>query len=275
MDKEHALLLTRHIKPDQAFYVQSDDRLACVVHASVASLVVRFSGYFLSANGEVRQYAIDVSPTSDRAATSQTQIFGEGFLLSCITSLVSGNANRGQCYVRARIQRNTGAPVLPIVRLLAGYLTDDYSPSFPFGKIESPLEGPGMLRSITGTNPAAGVEILETVPTGAVWQLHAFVATLVTDGTIATRRPRFFIDDGTNTVYLAAWPGSVALSTTYQLVIAETGLSSGNVVAEELQTLWLNVRIPAGYRLQTIVQALQAGDNWGAPQLYVEEWLEA
>lgn len=274
MDKEHSLLLTHHIKPDAAFYVQSNDRLACVVHSSVASLTVRFSGYWLSANGEVRQYAVDVNPTSDRAATSQTQVFGEGFLLSCITSLVSGNANRGECYVRARIQRNTGAPVLPIVRLLAGYLTDDYSPSFPFGKIESPLEGPGALRSITGTNPAAGAEISETVPTGARWHVISFHALLTSDATVVTRRIRFFLDDGTNNYYNVTAPTAHSFSTAWLYTWANTGMSSGNVSQEQLHTLPVDNRLAAGHRLRTVTVNLQAGDDWGAPQLYVEEWLE-
>lgn len=276
MDKEHALLLTHHIKPDYGFYVQSDDRLACVVHSSVASLQVRFSGYFLSANGEVREYAIDVFPTSDRAATSVIQTVGEGFILSCRPSLVSGNANRGQCYVRVGVQRNTGTPVLPLARLVSGYLTDDFSPAFPFGHHEGPLDGPGNLRSITGTNPAAGAEISETVPTGARWALRGISAFLVTDVTAVTRLPHLVIDDGTTLLLRLYSSSGASLSSTVRFHWAGVGAnlvtSSGNFV---LSMLPPDLMLSAGWRISMVTVNLQAADDWSAPQLYIEEWIEA
>lgn len=275
MDKEHALLLTHHIKPDYGFYIQSDDRLACVVLSSVASLVVRFSGYYLSAKGEVNEYAIDVSPTSDRAATSQIQSIGEGFILSCRTSLVSGNANRGQCYVRAGIQRNTGTPVLPLARLLAGYLTDDYTPSFPFGKIEGPLEGPGIIRVITGTDPAAGAEISETVPTGARWRLFSVRTTFVTDATVANRLETLTLDDGTTIFFRSGTFTNHAASLTWAITWASGVVEDGTNALANTQAIPREVLLSAGYRINTSTINLQAGDNWGAPILHVEEWIEA
>lgn len=275
MDKEHALLLTRHIKPDYAFYVQNPDRLAVAVYSSVASLVVRFSGYFLSANGEVREYALDVSPTSDRVATSQTQVFGEGFLLSCTTSLVSGNANRGQCYVRAGIQRNTGTPILPIAQLVAGYLTDDYSPSFPFGKREGPLEGPGMIRSITGTNPPATAQIGESVPTGARWRLLTVWFQLTTDANVANRFMVLRIQTGSNVVLdilsLQAQVFSLTYEYSYILGGDRAFLTSRSSISLPLP--WRVLM--GGESIFAFIDGVQAADNLSAPILSVEEWLEA
>lgn len=275
MDKEHSLLLTHHIKPDYGFYVQSDDRIACVVLSSVASLVVRFSGYYLSAKGEVNEYAIDVTPTSDRAATSQIQSIGEGFILSCRTSLVSGNANRGQCYVRAGIQRNTGTPVLPLARLLAGYLTDDYTPSFPFGKIEGPLEGPGNIRSITGTDPAAGAEVSETVPTGARWRVHVLNVQLVSDLTVATREVQIVMDDGTTIVHRQPSGIGQIASLTIPYFFSNAGAAQGASQNQVRSLVFPPLPMLAGYRIRTVTTALQAGDNHAAPQLLIEEWIEA
>lgn len=275
MEQGKSLLLSHHIKPDEAFYVQSDDRLFVAAYSSVASLVVRFSGYFLDAHGEVNQYALDVAPTSDRAITSQSQIFGEGFLLSCIATLASGNANRGQCYIRARIQRGLGGAINPIAQLLAGYVTDDFSPSFPGGTMEGPLDGSGMLRSITGTNPAAGVEISETVPTGARWRVSTLMATLVTSSDVANRRVRILVDDGTNEFFRYKVATDQTATQTIQYIFAPLGTESGTAFSVAIVPIPPNLDLPAGARIRTNTSGLAAADDWGAPQLLVEEWMEA
>lgn len=275
MDSSHSVLLTHHIKPDYGFYVQSDDRLFVAAYSSVASLVVRFSGYFLDARGEVNYYAIDVAPTSDRAVTSGEQIFGEGFLLSCTAHLLTGNANRGQCYVRARIQRGTGATLVPIAQILGGYVTDDFSPSFPFGKIEGSLEGPGMLRSVAGTNVAANTEITEAVPTGALWRLRSLVVVFVTAAGGSTRRVTFQFDDGT-TIFLQCGPDRTqAASTTVRYSVASVGLAPDSTAGTIHIPIPPDLRLPAASRIITSTTNLAAADDFAAPQLQVEEWIQA
>lgn len=275
MEREHSLLLTHHIKPDYGFYIQNDDRLYVAAYSSASSLRVRFSGYFLSANGEVRQYAVDLAPTNDRAVTSALQSIGEGFILSCIAHLLSGNANRGQCYVRARIQRGTGATIVPIVQLLGGYLSDEFSPSFPYGRIEGPLEGSGYIRQVTGTNPAAGAGADETVPTGARWNLLNFAVAYTTDATVANR---YFILD-------------VSSPTEWQIgiisILAQTAgttryiwLAIGTDRVFEVNTAYQSLPLPivpltAGWRLSAYATNGVAGDDFGAPLYTVEEWIEA
>lgn len=256
-------------------WIEASDRLYVAAYSSVASLAVRFSGYFRKANGEVSEYAVTLAPTSDRAVTEGNVFFGAGFLLSCVAHLASGNANRGQCYVRAHVQRGEGTPAVKLHHVIGGYVTDEYGPSFPMGKIEGSLEGPGIMRSITGTNPAAGVEISETVPTGARWKVHSVQATLVTSGAGANRGPALTYDDGT-TIFAqvgdfynqtagltSAWCWAIHF---VPMVSLNTFLTNNMAYAGQLL---------AGYRIRTVTINVQAGDNWGAPQLSVEEWIEA
>lgn len=275
MDTDRKILLSHHIKPDYGFYIQSDDRLFVAAYSSVASLVVRFSGYFLDARGEVNHYAIDVAPTSDRAVTSELQIFGEGFLLSCTAHLLTGNANRGQCYVRARIQRGTGATLVPIAQVLGGYVTDDYSPSFPYGKIEGPLEGPGMLRSVTGTDPAAGVELAETVPTGARWRLCEVRFTFTADATVTSRRVRLGLDDGTNLFRQGLSDEAHTAGNAFAYSAGNWGATQSAAGGTKPLMFPLPADLLAGWRMVTATINLQAGDNYSAPQMMVEEWIEA
>lgn len=260
---------------NQGVWIEPSDRLYVAAYSSVASLVVQFSGYFRKANGEVIEYAVTVNPTSDRAVTENNVFFGAGFLLSCVATLASGNASRGQCYVRAMVQRSTGTPMVKLHTIVGGYLTDDFSPSFPYGQIEGPLEGAGVVRSITGTNPAAGAEISETVPTGAAWRPLSLVATLVTDATVATRRAILIFDDGTLTH--TRMPQNTTSTATQSVILAwhigsdivSSGGTFGNAPLAD------HVRLPAGSRIMTSTNNIQAGDNWGAPQFLVEEWVEA
>lgn len=255
-------------------WIEYGEQLTCSVYSSVASLIVRFSGHFRKANGEVQVYSHDIVPTSDRVVTSLTRSFQEGFLLSCIATIVSGNANRGQCYVRARVQSGEGAAAIPLHRVLAGYATDDFSPSFPYGIVEGPLEGAGMIRSVAGTNPAAGVEVSETVPTGARWRILSLTCQLVNDATVGNRQVFLIIDDGTTTLAIVGFLANQTANATDLYSWSNWGASNA------LSALGINFPLPAfplmaGWRIRTSTGTFQAGDNWGAPALMVEEWLEA
>lgn len=257
------------------FPVMTGDVLSVHAYSSVASLVVRFSGYFRRMDGEIINYAVDVSPTSDRAVTSKMQDFGPGFLLSCTAYLLTGNANRGQCYVRAFIRNSQSGEVVPIAQLIGGYVTDDYLPSFPFGKIEGPLEGQGMLRSITGSDPVAGAEISETVPTGARWRVHSVRAQLVASATVASRRPRLTIGDGATTVLQGRCDEDQTAGNTTSYNWASWGTSVSVGAGTEQAMYPFPLLLPASWTISTSTTNIQVDDNWGAPQLWVEEYLEA
>lgn len=258
-----------------ALPIEADDSLVFQVYASVASLVVLFSGLHMDARGETKYWEREVRPTSDRLVTTASTVVGKCFLISVGATLRSGNANRGQCYVRAFIRRGSGATGIPVYQLLQGYVSDAYSPCYPLGRMEGPLEGPGMIRSVTGTNPAAGAEISETVPTGARWRFISLSSVLDTDATAVNRRPTLVVTDGTNTFgnYMTA---TNLTANTIQPVCFAEGI--GDAVLANFMSQAAspnNFMLPAGYQLTTDSFNLQAGDEWTAPQLLVEEWLEA
>lgn len=259
---------------NDGLWVEMSDRLFVAAYSSVASLVVRFSGYYRKANEEISEYAFDVEPTSDRAATTKDFFIGEGFLLSCMATLSSGNANRGQCYVRAHIQRNTGAAAVKLHRVISGYVTDDNSPSFPYGVPQGPLDGPGMLRSVTGTNPAAGAEITDAVPTGARWRLSTVSASFVADANVANRRVRAIIDDGTLEMFRYKAAADQTAGQTNQYTFAPLGSESAIANNVAIIPIPPDCYMFAGWRFVTSTVNLQVGDNWGAPQYLVEEWIE-
>ena len=269
------LLFSQRRPPGESFFVSGDDRLQMGVYASVAGLTVRCSGCFLSADGEMVQYALDVSPTSDRVVTTVQQVFGEGFLLSCVVSLVAGTAKRGQCYVRARIQRGGGATLIPLAALVAGYVTAGYSPSWPFGTRAEPLEGPGMIRDIIGTVPAAGGTFEEIVPVGARWRLLGMAATFTTSATVATRQVKFVVVGAAGYVWNFPAPSTQAASLTYLYTAYAGGIEYA--VRANMVGLAFPATQPliAGDAIRVEVTAMAGSDQWTAPELYVEEWIDA
>ena len=276
MDRQNKDIHSRyHLAPGAGLPLEASDNLYIALYNSVSSLVVRIAGYYVDGQGEITPFERDYTPTSDRALTAFVLQLGKCFLLSCTASIASGNANRGQCYARVRVQRASGTPATIYATVLAGYVTDDFQPSFPQGKLEGPTEGPGMIRSVTGSNPAAGAEVQETVPTGAIWRLHALAATLVNAAAAATRAPQLTLDDGT-TVY-ARIPASGTSIISETVVWTWSNVGAGSTIASVAVSSPLpgELRMPAGHRINTLTNAINVADDWGAPQLLVEEWLQA
>jgi hypothetical protein len=132
--------------------------------------------------------------------------------------------------------------------------------------------GTGRIRTIVGTNPAAGVEITETVPAGKRWALRSLRVTLVTSGAVANRVPALFYDDGVSVFGSSVFNGSMAATVTKILTwgmgmafVNPGGTSEVNLIAP------LVLLLPGG-RIRTSTSALDAGDDYGAPIYEVEEW---
>ena len=144
----------------------------------------------------------------------------------------------------------------------------------PHARVLSAFEGHPAGRILVaslGDDPAAGAEISVTVPGRAIWQIHAITAVLVADANVANRVPHFIIDDGQRTIYEVASPANhtANLTVRYSLTAGIAGdaqIAAGAVVLP-LPPL---VLLP-GWRIQTATDAIVAGDNWGAPVLYVTE----
>ena len=157
---------------------------------------------------------------------------------------------------------------------MSGYISDTSPLLFPGGKNESSIEGPGLIRSITGTNPAAGVEISETVPTGARWRIICFKATFVADATATTRGPRLSFDDGSLAYFTAGTFTSITASTTFIHSWAAVGQEDNSAASATVQCIPSDLILAAGHRITSSTVSIQAGDNWDAPQLLVEEWIQ-
>lgn len=256
------------------FPVTLDDSLQVSSWNALASVRLTIRGFVRNPEGLWLPFSGEHVPNTDRTINSTLIGLPDGELTNVSVFVSAAAPIIGQTFVRLQIIRGSAAAGTIQATLAAGYVTAVQPLAFPGSGVRRSVDGPGALRSITGTDPAAGVEIAETVPTGARWKLLTMQFTLVTDATVANRNVSVGFDDGA-TLY-GQYNNNV--NTTAGLAHvhsagAAIGFSTTSGSERHISTPVDMVQL-AAHRIRTITANLQAGDNYGAPQLLVEEWLE-
>ena len=187
---------TDQVPPLAPFYILPDSSLNISVLNSLTSLSLVLSGRILLPDGSQSFFQELLTPSTDRVESNAFFRLPEGFLLNMNVYDSGAVARRGNAWVRLALVRGRQVTTNLYAILAQDYLVRVGNIAWPGGFLRHPTEGPGLIRSVTGTDPAAGAEISETVPTNARWILHSFIANLVTDATAGNRRVRLEIDDG-------------------------------------------------------------------------------
>lgn len=241
---------------------------------ALASVRLTIRGYTRAIDGRVAPLNETHLANTDRTIRSTVHPLPEGELRA-LTVFVTGAAPIiGQTFVRLQIIRGLASSGIVLATLAADYVTAVQPLAWPGSPVKRSVEGPGAVRSITGTDQAAGVEVTETVPTGARWRLITARATLTTSATVANREASLVINDGATT--LTRLPvGEIETASAAFLYCWGVGLIRGapSQAGDRLIPIPPAVLL-AGYRVETLTANLQGGDDWDTPQLLVEEWLE-
>ena len=130
----------------------------------------------------------------------------------------------------------------------------------------------GKLRTITGTNPNAGVETNETVPAGVQWLLRSWRATLVTSSTAGARNVHLIVDDGITILWNSVANLTQAASLTRNYNAFHIDALVGASDSEIYINMQPDVLLGAGFRIRTLTTLFKVDDNWAAPQMLVEEF---
>lgn len=256
-------------------YVRGDESIRVTSFNSAAGVELAIEGLQFIAGRGPQAFALRHVPLTTRAAAQSLINLAEGWLTHVSVRASAGTPRRGACYVVVELVRGDSVTnASPLGVLVQGYVTDTYRRGYPGSPIELSTEGPGLLRSIAGTDPALGIEIAETVPTNARWRLLGVRFTLTTDATVANRLPVLTIDDGATAYFTmpAFAVQAASLGVTYQA--AAFGFSLAVSGQQCLALPSVDLILQGGHRIRTVTTAIVAGDNYSAPQLYVEEWIE-
>lgn len=256
------------------FYVTGEDNIELAAGNSAAGVTLTLAGRFMQLDGQVTPFAHALIPTTNRVVTTVANALGDGWILNATVFASGGTPLIGQCWARVRVVRGFGGAMAVLGTLVSGYVTAAQSIAFPSGAARGTLDGPGVIRSVAGTNPAPGLEISETVPSGARWRLLALQVLFTADATVANRNPTVVIDDGATILFTSDAAASIVASQQWRLVAA-CGLQRAPAVSTTFfWGLGATMILLAGWRLRTVTTGLQAGDDFAAPQLLVEEWIE-
>lgn len=257
-------------------FVTGEDRLRLTSFNSAAGVTLTIEGRVYLAGHGLRPFRERHVPNTDRTTANTVFQVGEGWIVDVHVRADAGTPRRGQCFVVLELVRGAvNGAVQPLATLLQGYVTDTQRRGWPGSPLELSTEGPGVLLSVTGADPAAGVEISETIPANARRELLAVRFVLVADATAISRSVTLAIDDGANIFYSGASHDAQTASQTLTYS-AGAGITAARVPAALHVEIPLpnRVRLSAGFRFRTVTGNLQAGDNFGAPQYLVEEWIE-
>lgn len=257
-------------------WVDDDDQLYMRVWGAILTgCTALLTARILRPSGIIEKVQLKVTAPTNRTVNTGLVNVGRGWLLSIIVLPSAGQPERGQVFVNVLLIREGLTDSDAACMFISDYLCYQSYLGYPGGRMISAIEGPGRIRSITGTDPAAGAEISETVPTGAKWRLIGFTFTLVTDATVTQRNTLVTIDDGANVLAVLDTLKDEGLSSTYvHSLLSGLGYpytSHNQAIVASLPGLML---LLAGWRIRTTNLSLQAGDNYGAPQMWVEEWIE-
>lgn len=256
------------------FFVTGDDNLQVSALASTTNTSLMITGRFMQLDGEVTAFQHSFFANSNRTLTTIVKGLGNGWILNLTITTPTGTPAIGQCWVRVQVIRGLESSGIVLATLASGYVTAVQPVSFPGGPPKGTLDGPGNIRVVTGTNPAIGAEISETVPAGAHWRLFGCLLTLATGPTVANRTVLIIIDDGAAEAMRATAAGAQAASATtiYSFGSFGTNLGpTGGCVASLFPDV---ITMLPGWRLRTTTAGFQADDDYSAPALYIEEWLQ-
>lgn len=231
---------------------------------------ILFLSFLLAPNARAQHFIFDASGTlSEDSTTPAKMTFGQAatFILDITTLTLPNSDQRVRFFIQTTYDNGTTWTDLQNITF-----TDADNATTPI-KVEfvtPDLDGPGTMVSLTGTDPGAGIEIIETVPANTIWRLWGAYATLVTDATVANRRGNVLIDDGTNNGYRSASASVQTASNTESYTIGP----HATVVTNHWIPTPPGMLMLAGWRIQTSTTLLKAGDNWSAPQLTIEAWAD-
>jgi len=260
------------VVPSQTIYFQRNDLLSFNCNTNGNAVVLRVSYRWLTPEGEIKEGRFETLPINITIGFA-FPLF-EGWLLSFSLQIISAFVPGQWLFTVADIARgSSGGLVAPHSgNIWQGYVNVGSSTGWPGTPAKEMTDGPGIIRSITGTAPAAGAEINEVVPANRRWTLLAFRASLTTSATVANRVVGARLTDGVNTYHLIHLGQNTAAGITIGVTFASGLAPFFDTVGSALISLPAPSQHKAGFAIKTDTFAIQAGDQWSAPQYEVLEW---
>ena len=259
------------------FLLTGEDNLR-VTWISAADVTLHIQGRMLIASSHaVQAFDYRIEQVADYQSHSRVFALTEGVLLNLVATTEQLLVTPGILHVRVDIIRGLEGATQLLGTLLAGYVGSYGGRAWPGTPLETPLDGPGALKSYTSADPAAGANASLQQQVRTRWRLISARTVIVTDATAGSRfcalitLPRssgqftypVFTAVPPSTGRTLVWNAGAAYPDSPHF--ASSGPLSVDLVLDSLT--------PGDSLIQTSVSGLAAGDDISALQVYVEEWL--
>lgn len=259
------------------FGLSDDDNIRITSVNAVAGVAVEIHYRLLTKEGEVKAGRFQHTPNSNRTAKTQDFNMAGGFVTNLTVFATAGAPLIGQTFVIVQLIRGFGSVAIVLGTMLQGYVTTTQALGWPGSAIISSTDGEPVVRTIIGTTPAVGVDIAETVPTGARWELLTVRAPLTLGAGGIASPVRLQIDDGTN-VYAEGWtPNAGGASTVSPVTFSQNVQQQTSVVLGGTSVVGplTGNRMLAGHRFTIHTAVNPTAVQWSPPVYNVREWQEA
>lgn len=257
-----------------ALYVSRDDELELRTYGTIAGLTAVARVRMLSPGGDVVPNTWRQASSSDgTAATLRVQV-GEGFLLALTVENEGAAPMRGQHYAAVRVFH--GGPITPerVQVLVEGFITTETLLAWP---APTSAAGPDPRRALVVTAvaaPAAGAEIVATIPTARRARFQSLYFDLVTAVAAANRQVGLIVDDGADILWRELAADVQTASLTRHYVAAPIGFEHALRVDLAQLSIPVELWLRGGWRIRTTTAAIQAADQYSAIRLVTEEQLD-
>lgn len=264
----------RAVQPPSNLYVGPEDVILVQSMNSHATTNVEVRGRLLLPDNTVQPIRYIHVPNRDRSSKAEAIPMGSGYLLSLMAVPDANDVRRGQTFVTLGLTSGAATSNPATMVLAEDYISSSEAMGWPGSPVHGSIEGVGNIRAFTGTAPAVGAVISETVPTNARWKLRAIQTTLFTSAVAGARQVDVRITVGGFIVLectsnVTQGPGTLA-----QYVFSLNPQRFAIADTEYEQPLPPDLWLPQGSTIVVEARGMDAGDGFNAPHLYVEEWLE-
>lgn len=258
------------------FFTTGEDNLRITSWNAAAGVKLKINARTIDPAGKVIPDSWDHTPNTDRSSKSSDLTLSGSTLLNLTVFAGAGSPQIGQTYVIVQLIRGIGTAALVLGTLLSGVVTATQALGFPGSTIAASTDGEPTPRIVVGSQPAAGGEILETVPAGARWELVT-LSTRFTEAGGVSAIPKLVFDDGAGheMCSIDAVVGAATTTLTYSWMAGLGYAPTGQNGLRVGTALPIGLRLLAGHRIRTITTLLAGADQYTAPVMLVREWLEA
>lgn len=262
----------KSITPDVAIPVRTGDQARVsywtqdVSFASLLTLIV------LLEDGQIVTYQWRLSSSVALMPTTLTFPLGEGYILFASVEVQEPTAPCNSVFVAVDVIRGDALTGQMYTTLLRGFTGFGSPIHYPYTSLQSPCDGIGQQVVTAIANPAAGAEVVFTVPSGVEMELLSFITTLTTDGTVSNRAVRPRITDGVLTVWETRATNTQAASQVVTYAASQQIGDTGFNAPIATRALPTQLRLREGWTIGTATTNLQAGDQFSATVLTARQY---